>query len=83
MKIEISREAFWRKLFRFAFNRWKATFPPDKKAPVGAPYVRDPDYPCDCYEPGICKAGAWICQGDGHYLCSDCRHFEPETEDES
>lgn len=79
MKIDISREAFWRWITRFAFRKWKATQPDDKIPPVGAPYVRDPEYRCDCFEPGRRSAGVWMCQGDGHYLCAEqCRHYERE-----
>lgn len=54
---------------------------------MGVPYHRDPEFPCDVYEPGKRPDGksvSWECNGDGHFLCSEkCIHYEPEEENES
>lgn len=39
---------------------------------VGDPGVRDPDAPCEHYEPGSPKGTPHDCDGDGHYLCERC-----------
>ncbi len=36
---------------------------------VGVRGVRDPDSPCDTFEPG---EPAGDCQTDGHYMCHEC-----------
>lgn len=44
--------------------------------PHGIPYERDPDAPCEFYEP-FKKTGRWYfddCETDGHYLCVKCIH---------
>lgn len=63
------RMALW--LWRLALRLLK----PTKEKPVGIPYQRDPDSPCDFYEPS--KRGQWTfgdCETDGHYLCGNCCH---------
>lgn len=37
----------------------------------GMPRVRDPDHPCDQFEPGD-PSVTNSCQGDGHYMCLEC-----------
>ncbi|MFH1984795.1 MAG: hypothetical protein ABIL58_23385 [Pseudomonadota bacterium] len=39
---------------------------------------RDRDNPCDQYEPGRSQIGG-DCETDGHYLCSECRHRNPDA----
>ena len=41
-----------------------------RTVPDGTPGVRDPDHRCDMFSPGTPANGG--CQGDGHYLCSQC-----------
>lgn len=43
-----------------------------RRVPDGTPGVRDPDAPCSDFDPG--RAGAGRCDGDGHYLCAECRN---------
>ena len=50
-----------------------------KRVPIprgtGIPYQRDPDAPCEFYEP--LKRPYWYfrdCETDGHYLCRKCIH---------
>lgn len=42
--------------------------------------IRDPESPCDVYEPGETRPGA-ACASDGHYLCPTCRHYRPDLRD--
>jgi hypothetical protein len=53
-----------------------SSLPTDAK--VGAPGVRDPEHPCDQYDPTPSEIGAHgecegECETDGHYLCRGCR----------
>ncbi len=41
---------------------------------------RDPDADCDDFEPGAASGQCWT---DGHYMCSECRHRDPEHKCES
>lgn len=50
-----------------------------KKGSLGDLGVRDPDFPCDLFDPGPRKLSG-DCGGDGHYLCNECSLFEPEPE---
>lgn len=48
---------------------------------VGIPYQRDPENPCDVYEPFKYRGKLIFhdCESDGHYLCRKCVHLkEPE-----
>lgn len=36
---------------------------------IGSPGARDPEFPCDAYEPGEPSGD---CEADGHYLCRGC-----------
>lgn len=75
------RVRLWRGVFRFAFRRMRLITP---KMPLGVPHNRDPEHPCDAYEPRPRELGDWgSCQTDGHYLCNECAHrAEPERDDE-
>jgi hypothetical protein len=51
---------------------------------VGMPGVRDPDHPCEEYQPteDADFLGVWLtapgdgaCDSDGHYLCGGCRNL--------
>lgn len=48
--------------------------PLEVRPSVGDPGVRDPDFVCTEYSPGKPEYGR--CEGDGHYLCRECKHFE-------
>lgn len=53
----------------------------NKEKPMGIPYQRDPDNPCEFYEPN--SRGRYNfddCESDGHYLCKKCCHKEKEDE---
>ena len=39
---------------------------------VGYPGVRDPESPCEHFRPGS-PTERGDCQGDGHYLCRECK----------
>lgn len=41
-----------------------------RTVPDGTLGVRDNDHRCDMFSPGVPSNGG--CQGDGHYLCSQC-----------
>jgi hypothetical protein len=73
---------FWVWLCRLAYRR--ATTGPSRKEPVGLPRRRDPENRCEAYEPRACEPGDWRdCDTDGHYLCEECCHRAPESEEES
>lgn len=49
---------------------------------IGAPNVRDPENPCESFEPiktiyGVDCQGT--CETDGHYMCGKCVNREPFT----
>lgn len=50
---------------------------------VGAPGVRDPDAPCDAFEPvgaPFARApGTGDCSTDGHYMCDECVRMSAEA----
>lgn len=75
-------ERFWKWLALFAWRRWVKRLPVQKIWPVGVPGHRDPDNPCEFYEPRRQRLDEWgDCDGDGHYLCDDCcRHKDAEME---
>jgi hypothetical protein len=69
---------FWLWLARFAYRRCAV---PVKRAPVGLPLMRDPDARCNSYEPRLWQMGDFRdCQSDGHYLCRECCHLDPASE---
>lgn len=62
-------------LTTFFWRKWLATIKATDTKPVGIPYQRDPEHPCNHYEPA--KTGQWSfadCETDGHYLCAKCCH---------
>lgn len=63
---------------------WRLCAKATPKAPVGLPYMRDPDNRCPIYEPRKRMPGDFRqCYGDGHFLCKECCHYEPEEESEN
>jgi hypothetical protein len=44
-----------------------------RRAVFGAPGVRDPEHPCDEFDPGEPDGH---CGTDGHYMCTECRHAD-------
>lgn len=58
---------------RVAHRRWNDP----ARIPDGVPGIRDIENPCHCYSPAarlhVLGANAMGCQGDGHYLCRECR----------
>lgn len=65
---------------RIAVRRWNDP----KRIPDGIPGIRDSQNPCRCYSPRtrlhVLAAPALGCNGDGHYLCDDCRWLCKEEE---
>ena len=50
---------------------------------LGAPGVRDPDSPCESYDPSERKLGVFAdCETDGHYLCEGCCHRREVADDD-
>ncbi len=50
--------------------------------PVGAPGIRDPEAPCDGFQPCGCAysdGGYSECESDGHYMCKKCVHRKIEV----
>jgi hypothetical protein len=41
---------------------------------LGAPGVRDPNAPCENYDPSDKQGALANCETDGHYLCEGCCH---------
>jgi hypothetical protein len=71
--------AFWKFVCLFAWRRWVR--PGDRK-PAGVPGNRDPENPCDFYEPRKKRLNDWDdCLTDGHYLCRECVHQSPGAGD--
>jgi hypothetical protein len=45
---------------------------------MGDKYVRDPEYPCEFFDPdrkGNPPANCRKCLGDGHHMCAQCRDY--------
>lgn len=65
-------------LFRLALNCWRFAIwfaKTNNMKPVGIPHQRDPDAPCEFYEPTRRTPNLWQdCETDGHYLCNKCFH---------
>lgn len=73
-------QEFWKAVALFAYRRWAI---PGQPKPVGIPNNRDPQHPCEAYEPRRPHLNDWAdCQTDGHYLCDKCCHKAPPDEDE-
>lgn len=72
---------FWSWLARFAWRRAINRLPEAAK-PVGLPYNRDPENPCEFYEPRPRRVNTWAdCQSDGHYLCATCCRLQRQEPD--
>ena len=70
---------FWLWLCRFAYRRLKASNP---NMPIGVPNNRDPESPCPAFDPRPTKMGDYRdCEGDGHFLCKECRWFIGDRKD--
>lgn len=65
---------------RIAHRRWNDS----ERIPDGIPGIRDVDNPCKCYSPSVALRilgqDAPGCQGDGHYLCRECRWLCEDAE---
>lgn len=75
------RRWFWKRVALFAWRRWVV----GQREPTGVPGRRDPEYPCESYEPRTrLRSDRGSCEGDGHYLCPGCCHHASriEVEDE-
>lgn len=50
----------------------------------GIPYNRDPNAPCEAYEPFLQPRKEYFtdCETDGHYLCKKCCHRKVENQPE-
>lgn len=62
-------------LLKFIYRRLTKICKQQHVKPIGIPLQRDPDNPCDMYEPT--KRGQFAfddCETDGHYLCRKCVH---------
>ena len=60
------------------FYRWFMRMN-DQKPFVGQPALRDPDNPCEAFQPGK-PIGFAECETDGHYLCWTCKHSAKRKE---
>jgi hypothetical protein len=54
------------------------------RAYLGAPGVRDPQHPCDLYQPTYATTprparAVGDCRTDGHYLCTECPEMSAEA----
>jgi hypothetical protein len=72
-------DAALRLALRIAHRRWNNR----ERIPDGVPGIRDIENPCKCYSPSertpILGEDALGCQGDGHYLCRECRWLVEEN----
>ncbi len=75
-------KSFWKALALFAYRRWRRHEGAYTKAPTGIPGHRDPDYPCNGYNPSARFRLDWRCDGDGHYLCEGCAHWRGRDADD-
>lgn len=58
---------FWRRAIRFMKK--------NEIKPVGIPWQRDPENPCEFFEPFKKSPNMWQdCETDGHYMCGRCYH---------
>lgn len=76
----LSKALIW--LGKFFFTLYFRINPDKAKSIPGIPYQRDPDAPCDGYEPFIKHSNNIFsgCETDGHYLCQKCCHRKIEME---
>ncbi len=69
----------WRALALFAYRRWARA---EKRMPTGVPGNRDPEHPCEAYDPRPWLQDDWnTCMTDGHYLCRGCAHRSPAADE--
>ena len=55
-----------------ALQRWEwLVASVNGRGTIGQPGVRDPEYPCEAFEPGDPEPDA-TCMTDGHYMCNEC-----------
>ncbi|MDB5294397.1 MAG: hypothetical protein JWO31_380 [Phycisphaerales bacterium] len=74
------RQSTWLRVCRFAYRRLMAG-DPTRRAPVGLPQMRDPDHRCHAFAPRPWQPGDFRdCQSDGHYLCVECCHLDPQSD---
>lgn len=67
----------YRSLAIYFYKKWGENIIYDRN-PVGIPNQRDPESECEYYTPHKNKTLKPVCQGDGHYLCSNCKYFSKE-----
>ncbi len=91
MHRQFTQFTFKVRILRWLYKQILKSIVPSNRKPVGLPLQRDPDAPCEFYEPIYPlfkkkkELGQWRfgdCQGDGHYLCKGCKHIEDKSEDE-
>lgn len=76
MRLVIDTDRFWLLVVRFSYRRLRNKFLYQHGGiPDGVPTIRDVDARCTGYEPRKNHPGDWDCEGDGHYLCSECCHL--------
>lgn len=69
----------WSRICRYAYRKCAVAA---TRKPHGIPLNRDPENPCDHYEPRPWKLGDWRdCLTDGHYLCGECCHRHPQRDE--
>lgn len=62
-----------------AVDAARATLGDTPAGRIGDPGVRDPDSPCEAYDPGKPTLQTISdCESDGHYLCKGCALFKEE-----
>lgn len=58
---------------------WRLAAKPIELAPDGLPGIRDRDNRCNVFEPRPRQPRDFHdCHGDGHYLCKECCHYQPQ-----
>ena len=68
------KNKFWKWLAIFAYKQINVD---PKTIKLGVPGIRDVDAICKSYTPGtFTHRGFSHCDGDGHYLCNECRFYK-------
>ncbi len=67
---------FWLKILRFAYRRL-----PEDDDHEGIPGKRSKADPCEEYSPRNRQRYTGRCDGDGHYLCRECKHLNEPMEE--
>lgn len=72
---------FWKWLCLYAYKKIQTD---PQLIKTGIPGIRDIDNPCKSFSPGKMRVSGFMhCDGDGHYLCKECRYLELSKKEET